>query len=174
MDDATALSNLVLFRHVPLAELQELCVLAPPTSFAPGAEVFRCGQAADVALLLVEGMLSASVDAGGKQQVVGTVRPGEVVGEQGLFIEQGERNATVTAVEPSRCLILTSDLLDTAASNQALIAIENHMLQTLAERIRHTNRVVQKAWLQVLEDTMHGRKGPSLRDRLLSFFGGGS
>jgi len=174
MTEARILGDLLLFRSVSPSALEELCELAPPVAFAEGTEVYRGGQAADTALLLVEGMLQASVDARGKRQVVGTIRPGEVVGEQGLFTDLGERNATVTAMEPSRCLILTRSLLGAAASNEAMIAIENHMLRTLAERIRHTNRVVSKAWEQVLQDTLQGRKGPSLRERLLSFFGGGS
>lgn len=171
MDDARTLHGLYLFRDVPLEEIGALCHMAAPVSFAAAEVVLNEGQVADEAFLLVEGLLEASVMVGGKRQILGTIRPGEVVGEQGLFVEGGRRNAVVTALEPSRSLVLTRGLLEQASRNQAIIALENHLLRTMADRIRRTNRAIQTAGREAAADRKHGRKGPGLRERLLSLLG---
>jgi CRP-like cAMP-binding protein len=170
------LSQLYLFRSVPRPALEELLTLAPPTRIAIGQAVFDEGASADVALLLIRGRLVASVGSGGHAKQVGDIRPGEIVGEQGLFVPGGRRSARVMAAEPSTALLLTAELMDHAARNSAIVALEQHLLGTLARRIRATNQAIQLAWksdpLPSKATHTPAPKAPTLRERLSALFGG--
>jgi len=169
------LSQLYLFRSVPRPALRELLTLAPPTRFATGSPVFEEGAPADVALLLIQGRLVATVGSGAKAKQVGDIRPGEIVGEQGLFVPGGQRSAKVVAAEPSVALLVTPELMDHAARNPAIVALEQHLLGTLARRIRATNQTIQLAWKSdPLPNAKAGAPKPrTLRERLSALFGGG-
>lgn len=172
--DVDRLSKLYLFHNTPKRSLDELCALAPPVHFAKGHTVFRQGAEADVALLLIEGRLLAIVSTGKEERELGDIRAGEIVGEQGLFVPGGRRSASVVAAEPSTCLLLSTDVMDHAFHNPAIVALEQHMLGTLARRIRNTNQSIQKAWKAApLPEDQAPKKPKTLRERLASLFGGG-
>lgn len=174
MNEIERLSQLYLFRAVPPAALRELIILAPPTRIAAGHEVFAEGAAADVALLLLSGRLIAAVGKGAYSREVGDIKPGEIVGEQGLFVPGGQRSARVVAAEPSVALLVTPKLMDHAAANPAIVAIEQHLLGTLARRIRRTNQAIQGAWKAApLPDQQGTPRKKTLRDRFAAIFSGG-
>lgn len=174
MNEIDQLGQLYLFRSVPRPALRELVSLAPPTRFGAGHAVFEEGAPADVALLLLSGRLVASVGTGDNAKQVGDIRPGEIVGEQGLFIPGGQRSARVVAAEPSVALLVTPELMDHAARNPAIVALEQHLLGTLARRIRATNQAIQMAWkADPPADTSPDARPRTIRERLSALFGGG-
>jgi CRP-like cAMP-binding protein len=144
--DAETLAQLPLFRSTSQDALERLCDQAPPRDYDAGEPVFTQGDGADVALLLVSGRLVASVGEGDGAVEVGEVTAGEVAGEQALYLQGGRRSATLTALEPSRCLLLSRALLEAAHDNAAIVALENHLLGVMARRVRNTNRVIVHAW----------------------------
>ncbi len=173
MSTVDALERLPLFRGVPRASLAELVQLAPPVHFGLGELIFQQGDAAATAMLVVNGRLAAIVG----DRTVGEIRGGEIVGETALFASGRTRSATVKAMETTTCLSVSRQLLAAAALNPALVAIEEHLLGTLARRIRSTNLTVQKVWKEEDPGVATGAapaapKG-NLRDRFMSIFGGG-
>jgi CRP-like cAMP-binding protein len=146
MPRLTAPGDLFIFRDVSSRAVTELCILAPPVNLGAGAKVFEQGSTSDIALLLTAGKLSVEVQHDGDSRTVGQVHPGEIVGEQALFSRGGSRSATVRAIEESQALIIDWSLLERAADNPAMIAIERHLLATMARRIRATNSAIQKLW----------------------------
>lgn len=134
--------------------------MAPPVSFKPGVTLFSQGDASDVALLLLEGKLSVEVAIAGQHREVGAINVGEIVGETALFARNGKRSATVRALQPCTCLIISEDLLVEGSKNPAVIAIERHLLSTLARRVRRTNQEISKLWKEfgVNDDTTSGGK----------------
>ena len=176
MNDVESLANLYMFRSVSRTDLSELCALAPPTTFQQGHVLFRQGQPADVALLVLEGRLVAEVSGGEAVKTVGDIRPGEIVGERALFSRGGRRSATVSAAEASRCLLLSWDSLERGAHNAALVAVERHLLGSLSRRIRSTNGVIQQAWKEAdrveSAGAAQGDAPTTLRDRLRNLWGG--
>lgn len=169
---SAATNELFIFRGVPSRAVSELCILAPQVEFRVGVTVFEQGAEADVALLLIDGKLDVEVVSGGVGRPVGQVLPGEIVGEQALFSRGGRRSANVRAAQNSRALLISWDLLDKAAGNPAMVAIERHLLGTLARRIRRTNQAIQKIWKETgnLEAPEQKRR---FADRLRNLFGGG-
>ena len=173
--DVDRLADLYLFKTVPRRALKELCIMAPPVRFKRGNKVFGQGDSADVALLVIEGELTASVEGDGQARTVGKIGAGEVVGEQALFVSHGQRTATVIASQPCTCLILSAQVADNAAENAAIVALEKHLLGSQARRIRNTNLTIQKAWKGETGDTVYGKeekKTGGLIKRLGSLFGG--
>ena len=72
-------------------------------------------------------------------------------------------------------LLLTPELMDHAARNSAIVALEQHLLGTLARRIRSTNQAIQLAWKADAPDPGSSDTPPqkrTLRARLSSLFGG--
>ncbi len=173
---AEGLAGLYMFRAVKQRHLEALVEMAPAKTFYGGDVVFRDGDPADTALLVVTGKLVAYVDGGGGRRVLGDSRPGEVVGETGLFTRSGKRNANVRADGVTQCLELSRETLTRSARNPAMAALEQHLLGTMARRIRNTNLNIQRAWKEseaARAAAEGGEKGPTLRERLMSLFGGG-
>jgi CRP-like cAMP-binding protein len=165
-------SSLFVFRDVSSRSIAELNILAPLTQFKMGMTIFKQGAKADVALLLVSGKLGVEVESEGAKRAVGQVHPGEIVGEQALFSRGAVRSATVRAETDSQALIIDWDLLEKAARNEAVVAIERHLLGTLARRIRATNTAIQRLWkeTEVPSDPIEKR---GFGQRLRALFGTG-
>ena len=149
------LSQVQMFSAVPEISLAELARLAPVVRFRKDDAVFRQGDTADVALLVLSGKMSASVAVEGGKKTLGTIVPGEVIGEQALFIPSGKRSATVTADEISQCLIISPQVVDQAFRNPAVVELELELLRSLVVRIRRTNDSLQ----DLLQAQREGRAG---------------
>jgi CRP-like cAMP-binding protein len=174
-EDSETLAKLMLFRHVPSKDIAHLCRIARPVAFQAGEYVFSQGDDADYALLVVHGRLVASVGSEDTRRDVGDSRAGEIVGETALFTKKGKRSATLLASEPTRCLILDQEVLETSPYNPAIVAIEQHLLGSIARRIRSSDRVIQRIWKEsgTEDGKVMPKGGSTLRQRLAGFFGGG-
>jgi CRP-like cAMP-binding protein len=168
------LSALTVFRGVPEADLQAFEALCTPVNLGVGHVIFRTGEAADSAMLLVSGRLVASV--GGRE--LGEIHPGELLGELGLLGRGQRRSADVSAREPSFALLLPPNPLASGDRNLAVVAIERHLLATLARRIRRTNQALSSVWRDdgpaqpSAAAVSPSSPAPSLRSRLARLFGG--
>jgi CRP-like cAMP-binding protein len=161
-----------LFKGVSAEALRELSSLAPPVSFKPGVTLFSQGDTSDVALLLLEGKLSVEVAIAGQHREVGAVNVGEIVGETAIFAREGKRSATVRALQSSSCLIISKELLIEANTNPAVIAIERHLLGSLARRVRRTNQEINKLWKEVGVNDEHKSSGSGWAKKLKQIFQG--
>lgn len=174
------LGQMYLFRAVPPKYLGAFLKQVKLKKYSTGAVVFRQGDPADRAMLVVAGRLVTTVGEGESGRTVGEIGAGEVVGETALFVNGGRRNATVTATEPTRCLIITRELLARSANNPAVVAVERHLLGSMARRIRSTNLNIQRVWKdddwqpEVEKPAATGASAPTLtiRQRLRGLFGG--
>ncbi len=169
------LAGMYLFKQVPRPALAAFVEKAPLTLLGPGQTVFRQGETARIAFLVLEGELTAEVEGPDGRRKLGTIKSGEIVGEQGLFVPEGRRSATVTALRPSRCLMLDPDMLDEMADNPTVVAMERHLLGTLARRIRFTNQAIQHVWKAGDEASASAESGAASATRvgaLRSWFSG--
>ena len=183
------LSNMHLFRAVNRRELTNLVRLCEPKKYQVGQTVFIQDSEAQNAMLLISGKLEVSVRTQNTIRHVGEIHPGEIFGEQGLFHSNGTRNATVIANKNSVCLTITPKIMRDASNNAAMVALEQHLIATMARRIRSTNLAIQKAWKEIeLEEAKRKRRleqvkkeqqehedegqSASLIGRIRSLFGG--
>lgn len=165
------------FRTIPGNEIAELERLAHKVHFALGQPVFREGEPADYALLLLDGRLSVSVATPKGPRTVGDVWPGEVVGESALFIVGSVRNASVMAEVDSAALLIDEEFLEKARGTRALAVAQQHLMATTARRIRATNHAIRKVWQERRAEasasqasTTGGRA--NFRERLSKLLGG--
>ena len=89
-----------------------------------------------------------------------------------MFAREGKRSASVRALEPSKCLLINQELLINAAKNPAVIAIEKHLLGTLARRIRRTNQETSKVWKEYSVHQPSNEADDGFIARLKNIFGG--
>lgn len=100
-DHAAFLAQVPLFADLTAAEGQELSWLVSPFACAAGERLFRQGDPGDALYCVEQGSIGLSVRApGGGDLPLGTVGPGQVVGEMAL-LDSGPRSATATALEPT-------------------------------------------------------------------------
>jgi len=168
--DLDALASLYLLRHVPRQDLKAFMELAERVVLRSGQLVFKAGAPANHALLVVTGRLQASVGAGESREVLGDIRSGEVVGETALLDPGGTRQVDVRAVEDSVALVLTAQVLARGRHNRAVIALQHHLVATLARRIRSANLHLQQRW-RVLSTAPSPPPELGFLDRVRAFFG---
>lgn len=166
------LASLHLRRPVPAESIAWVLRQSPPVEYAAGQVLFREGEPADSALLVVHGELAVFVDGPDGQRQVGQVGAWDVVGETALYATSQTRSATVRASRDSTCLVVSVDMLAAAADNPVIAALEYHLLHTLTHRIRMTNQAIQDVWRE-----LDGSNCPPAEAqgsiRLLDLLGGG-
>ena len=168
MQSYRRLSSLPLFKSVAPQDLGAFSQLCRTQAYHLGQTVFRQGEQALNAMLLVTGKLEVSVQTEDCERLVGWIHPGETFGEQGLFHCRGVRNATVVAVKESRCVLLEPGGLRKAEGNLARIALERQLAAALARRIRSGNLVIQRAWKEQAEE-LPDPPPPTMLGRLRSW-----
>jgi len=116
------------FAGAPLRELQTLATYFDEVRVEPGERLTYEGEPGRELFLIVDGEAAVSVGS----EAVGTVGPGEFVGEMTLF-DRAPRAATVTALTPVRTLVAGAQSF-TALLNDA--AVLRRLAATLARRLR--------------------------------------
>ena len=84
----------------------------------------------------------------------------------------------VRAHQESTCLLVTPELMRETWNNQAIVALEQFLIATMARRIRSTNLEIQKIWKSEGPDSSEvesddtAEESSGLLGRLKSLFGG--
>ncbi len=121
-----------IYRPLPAELLLKLAHLLCQVHFAPGETVIWQGERNDDVYVLVEGRLEVLVTQDGQTTRIDQVEPGEMFGEIAFFTED-PRYATVRALEPSRCFVLTDVDLQLLAFEHPTILMQ--MAGSLAKRL---------------------------------------
>jgi CRP-like cAMP-binding protein len=128
------------------------------------------GDDANTAMYLMEGQLDVLLFSNNnKIHRLGQVYPGEVFGEQGLFVCNATRNAQVSARTDGLCLQLDRSFMHQETQNAAVVIMEKLILATLARRIRSANLNLQK--LNTITTTPVAPKKSSLFSQLQHWIG---
>ena len=175
------LQNIHLFRNVSAKDLTKLTQMCQILEFRPRQIIFAQNAPADHAMILVSGKLDVCILTGHTERHLGTILPGEIFGEAGLFHSGGTRSAMVRANKDSVCLLMTPELMRETWNNEALVALEQFLIATMARRIRSTNLEIQKIWKTESAEEQKANQenkaeeteqGGGLLGRLKSLFGG--
>lgn len=129
------LSNVPLFQGLKDRQLQRLADRMVERNYAAGDLIVKQGQGGEGFYVLTAGKANATRErSDGEKIVVNNFDPGDFFGELALLDEDGIRTATIAAVEPTTCLVLTRwDFLATLRQD-ADMAVE--ILQEMAKRFR--------------------------------------
>lgn len=128
------LASVDLFRGIEPKELQHLERLAKRRTYEPGQVIIREHEGGIGFFLINSGRVRV-VHQGkeGEERELATMGPGQTFGEMALFSDWARRSATVSAVEPTECLVLHRlDFIDHLRKHPD-IAIR--LLDTLSRRL---------------------------------------
>lgn len=131
----TFLSKVPLFSGLKDRQVQRLSDRMVERKYASGDLIVKQGQGGEGFYVLTSGKAEATREKGdGEKVVVNTFGPTDYFGELALLDEDGVRTASIVAVEPTVCLVLTRwDFLATLRQD-ADMAVE--ILMEIAKRFR--------------------------------------
>lgn len=112
MDLAGVLHETPIFRDLSRADLEEIVPHLVERRYDAGQTVWLEGDPADALYVLAEGALkSHRLSRAGGDVILGFDAAVDIAGQVGLFHPSGKRQVNVTAMVPSRCLLLRRPLL---------------------------------------------------------------
>ena len=130
-------------RRVPLFEglndrqISRLSDRMVERAYSSGDVIVKQGQGGEGFYILTSGKAEAIRErSDGEKVLVNTFVPTDFFGEMALLDEEGLRTATITAVEPTVCLVLTRWDFLTILRQDADMAVE--ILVEMAKRFRMT------------------------------------
>jgi CRP/FNR family transcriptional regulator len=127
--DVERLRRLPLFGDLDHHDLATIARYAGETEAAPGDVLFEQGSIPYELFLVEDGTADVTIDG----QTVGTIGPGDVVGEMGLLRFQ-RRTATVRVTSPLRAVTLSAEDLQAIEGEMPEIAGELRTIMAARER----------------------------------------
>jgi CRP/FNR family cyclic AMP-dependent transcriptional regulator len=123
------LGEVELFRHCTPKELARLASITDEAVLETGQVLCRQGEVATAAYVIDDGEASVKIGT----QVIGTVGPGESVGEMGL-LDYRPRSATVVARSPMKVYVINARRFESVLEDAPPLA--RSLLRELTGRIR--------------------------------------
>jgi CRP/FNR family transcriptional regulator len=112
MDLAGVLQQTPIFRDLTRRDLDEIVPHLLERRYDAGQTVWVEGDPAEALYVVAEGALkSHRLNRDGTDVILGFDAAVDIAGQVGLFHPSGKRQVNVTAIEPSRCLLLRRPLL---------------------------------------------------------------
>ena len=129
------LSKVPLFQGLKDRQIMRLADRMVERNYAAGDLIVKQGQGGEGFYVLISGKAEATRErSDGEKVLVNNFGPTDYFGELALLDEDGIRTASIVAVEPTTCLVLTRwDFLATLRQD-ADMAVE--ILQEMARRFR--------------------------------------
>ncbi len=123
------LARVPIFSGCTPEEIAAVAGVSQESLFEPGQVIVSQGTPGQAFYLVVDGRVEYARDG----KVLGTFGPGEFFGEMSL-LDEAPRSATVRAIEPTRCLMLSSWDFKALLLQKPEIALK--LLEVLSRRLR--------------------------------------
>jgi CRP-like cAMP-binding protein len=131
-----------LLKSLPREELEALLALGSPRRFATGEMVVRQGDPGDSMMVVITGLLRASLfSENGKEILLAYIHAGDVVGEIAV-LDGGPRSATVTAEESSELLIVERAKLAPFLAEHGHVGVS--LIVSLCRRLRNATDMLSE------------------------------
>ena len=136
MNLETALRTAPLFAPLDERQRSRIGDLMTIRRFDSGTTILRQGTSAVALYLLLDGQVEVSrePEEGGRAVTLTRLRPGDIFGEMAV-LDDDTRSSSVTALEPSRCALLSRWELLQELRHHPDLALE--LVRVLARRIRN-------------------------------------
>ena len=125
------LASIPLFSRAPKESLYRIARLMVERAFPAGAGIVQQGERGVAFFLIDEGVVEVSRDADAGP--LATLKRGDYFGEMSL-IDGDLRSATVRALEPTKCLVMTR--WDFTAELRSDPSLALHLLRGLSSHVR--------------------------------------
>lgn len=138
MVELNLLQKVPLFGNLDKAQLESILKVSQIREFKKDSVLLRQGDKGDALYLVITGRVKAVLLAeDGREVILASMEPGEVVGEMALFDLDEVRSATVIATEDSTLLSLSGKQFLAALRENPYIAV--NLIRTLTERLKETS-----------------------------------
>jgi len=141
-EDVEALRRIPLFANVEPARLKLMAFASERAQYKPGETLFRQGDIADAAYIILEGRADVIIDTPSGPFSVAEVMKNDFVGEIAILCDV-PRTATIRVKEPLVTLKITKDLFFRMVTDFPAIGIE--VMRVLAQRLEHTTEQLRIA-----------------------------
>ena len=141
-EEVDLLRNIPLFAKVDPSKLKLLAFASDRLTFAAGQELFRQGDPADAAYIIIDGDAEVLVDAPGGPVGVAQLGKNDIVGEIAILCDV-PRTATVKALGAVTALVVSKDLFFQMVSEYPQIGVE--VMRELARRLERTTAQLREA-----------------------------
>jgi CRP-like cAMP-binding protein len=141
-------THAALFANLSARQQRRLAHSATRRVYPSGATIIREGDTSMALYVVLAGRVVVEMRANGKTHQIREIGPNGFFGELGL-IDDRPRSASVVAVEPTQCALLS------IADIRRNAGLALGLLPAMAQRIRDTTRlpaVDDTSWLAGLED----------------------
>lgn len=133
-----------LVEQLGAANLQTLLAASSLQDVPKGRALFRDRLPVDCLYFVVDGELSAHIESNGAMRKIGSVRPGEWLGE--VSVLSGEMQATATVIAETACRVIKVHRLSfekLIAENQVIAkTLLDQFIELMAQRLRKQNGTV--------------------------------
>jgi CRP-like cAMP-binding protein len=127
------LATVPLFARLERKSLRKMAALCVPREFDTGAEIISEGGTGLGLFIITEGRVEVTKGEGDSRVVLAELQRGALLGEMALVDDQ-PRSASATAIEPTRCLLITRGSFQTLVKKDSELAW--CLVPALADRIR--------------------------------------
>jgi len=141
-DEVAMLRRIPLFAHIEPAQLKLIAFTAQRIAYTPGQELFRQGDDAEAAYVIIDGSAEVLVNTPDGELKVAMVEKNELVGEIAILCDT-PRTATIRATTQLEVLRLVKDQFLTMIREFPDLAIE--MMRVLATRLTVTTEELTDA-----------------------------
>ena len=130
-----------IFSRIQPAMQKLLCFSSERLPYEAGQVIFRAGDVADAAYVVIDGSIEISVPTPKGPLAVSTVGRNEIIGEIAIFGDV-PRTATCTALTKLETLRISKDLFNNVIRESPDAAIE--LIRVLATRLSNTTAALSK------------------------------
>lgn len=140
------LRRVPFFAEIEPSKLKLLAFMSERVGFDPGKRLFRQGDPADAAYLIIDGHADVIIETRGGPVVVATLGPSEIVGEIGI-LSNVPRTATVCAKDRLITLRISKEPFMRMVREFPNMAVS--IMQELAQRVEAMNNQLSAALAEV-------------------------
>lgn len=126
------LKTVPLFQHLDKRHQSVIAKTVFERSFQPGEVIVKQGEQGLGVYMIEAGKVEVVAEHDGREESLATLGKGEVFGELSLLTD-APRTATVRALEPTKCLVLTA--WNFRAEVQQSAELANALLKVVAARL---------------------------------------
>ncbi len=137
MNKENALAKVGLFANLDPKYIKGIAEICTERSFQPGEILMKQNEEGIGLFVIMSGKVKVEkVDSSGKQVEIASNGPGDILGELAV-LDGARRTATVSAVEPTSCLVLAAWEFMSFMKTHPEVAID--ILPIVVKRFRETN-----------------------------------
>lgn len=137
MSHEAALSKVSLFANLEPKYIKGIAQICTERDFAAGAQLMKQGEDGIGLFIILSGRVKIEkTDQSGRQVELASNGPGDIMGELAV-LDGAKRTATVTATEPTKCLVLAAWEFMSFMKVHPEVAIQ--ILPIVVTRFRETN-----------------------------------